>query len=134
MLRYSSFELKGIKSLKDLKKNQDDVKKDLFNSYKNTTCADETTIGFIYEKNLYCIELNEINENIVKLSTDSKGGLKIMLSINKKQKRQWLIDGHVKKIMSETEFLQLVDSSKYNKGEMLEKLLTEKSRENMVQR
>ena len=36
MLNYSMYELKEIKSLKDLKRSQEEITKDLFSTYKAT--------------------------------------------------------------------------------------------------
>lgn len=126
MLNYNLYELKEIKSLKDLQKNQEEVKKDLYELYTATTGANKTEIGFIVNKKLYSIKLNEIGLDMVKLSTESRGGLKLKLAITKKKKLEWLASGKAKDLMSEENFLNLVATSKYNKGEVLEKLLTEK--------
>lgn len=126
MLNYNLYELKEIKSLRDLQKNKEDVTKDLFNIYTKTTKANKIEIGFIANKKLYSIKLNEIKLENVKLTTESRGGLKLKLAITKKQKLEWLASGKAKELMDESKFLQLVEASKYNKGEVLEKILTEK--------
>ena len=126
MLNYSNYELKKIKSLKDLKRSQQEIKEDLFATYKATTKANRTEIGFIVDKVLYSIKLKEIDVSMVRLTTESKGGLKLKLQISKAQKLEWLKSGKAKRISTESEFLKLVSESKYNKGEMLEKILTEK--------
>ena len=115
MLNYTNYELKEIKSLKDLQRSQQEVKEDLFTTYKATTKANKTEIGFIIDKVLYSIKLKEIDIEMTRLTTESKGGLKLKLQISKAQR-----------ICTESEFLKLVSESKYNKGEVLEKILTEK--------
>ena len=50
MLSYTNYELKEIKSLKDLKRSQQEIKEDLFSTYKATTKANKTEIGFIVDK------------------------------------------------------------------------------------
>ena len=126
MLSYSMYELKEIKSLKDLKRSQEEITKDLFATYKATTKAHKTEIGFIVNKILYSIKLKEIDIAMVKLTTESKGGLKLKLQISKAQKLEWLASGKAKRLATEQEFIKLVSESKYNKGEVLEKMLTEK--------
>lgn len=126
MLNYTNYELKEIKSLKDLQRSQQEVKEDLFITYKATTKANKTEIGFIIDKTLYSIKLKEINIEMTRLTTESKGGLKLKLQISKAQKLEWLKSGKAKRISTESEFLKLVSESKYNKGEVLEKILTEK--------
>ena len=126
MLNYSMYELKEIKSLKDLKRSQEEITKDLFSTYKATTKANRTEIGFIIDKVLYSIKLKEIDITMVRLTTESKGGLKLKLQISKAQKLEWLASGKAKRLTTEQEFTKLVSESKYNKGEVLEKMLTEK--------
>ena len=126
MLSYSMYELKEIKSLKDLKRSQEEITKDLFLTYKATTKANRTEIGFIVDKVLYSIKLKEIDITMVRLTTESKGGLKLKLQISKAQKLEWLASGKAKRLATEQEFTKLVSESKYNKGEVLEKMLTEK--------
>ena len=126
MLNYTNYELKEIKSLKDLQRSQQEVKEDLFTTYKATTKANKTEIGFIIDKTLYSIKLKEIDIEMTRLTTESKGGLKLKLQISKAQKLEWLKSGKAKRISTESEFLKLVSESKYNKGEVLEKILTEK--------
>ena len=108
MLNYNLYELMEIKSLRDLQKNQEDVKKDLFDVYTKTTKANKIEIGFIINKKLYSIKLNEIKLENVKLTTESRGGLKLKLAITKRQKLEWLTSGKAKEIMDESKFLQLV--------------------------
>ena len=126
MLNYSNYELKEIKSLKDLKRSQEEITKDLFTTYKATTKSNKSEIGFIVNKILYSIKLKEIDITMVKLTTESKGGLKLKLQISKAQKLEWLASGKAKRLATEQEFIKLVSESKYNKGEVLEKMLTEK--------
>ena len=71
-------------------------------------------------------ELKEIDITMVRLTTESKGGLKLKLQISKAQKLEWLASGKAKRLATEQEFTKLVSESKYNKGEVLEKMLTEK--------
>ena len=70
------YELKEIKSLKDLKRSQEEITKDLFATYKATTKANRTEIGFVVDKVLYSIKLKEIDITMVRLTTESKGRAK----------------------------------------------------------
>ena len=126
MLNYSMYELKEIKSLKDLKRSQEELTKDLFETCRAITKANKTEIGFIVDKVLYSIKLKEIDLTMIRLTTESKGGLKLKLQMSKAQKLQWLASGKAKRLATEQEFTKLVSESKYNKGEVLEKMLTEK--------
>lgn len=126
MLAYTMYELKEIKSLKDLNRSKNEITIDLFETYKATTKANKIEIGFIVDGVLYAIKLNEITVDMVRLTTESKGGLKLKLQISKTQKLKWLASGKAKKLATEQEFTKLVSESKYNKGEVLERILTEK--------
>lgn len=126
MIRYNDFELKQIKSLKDLKRDRKVVTEDLFAIYETTTKATHTEIVFVYNKMVYAIKLKNITVEMVTLGTNSTGGLQLRLNISKAQKQQWLISGKARKIVEEEKFLEEVKASKYNKGEIAEKIMTER--------
>ena len=126
MLNYSRFELKEIKSLKDLERSEREITEDLFQVYVNTTRATHTEIIFIENATVYTIKLKEIKKEMVRLTTESRGGLKLKLRITKAMKNEWLTTGKAKELISEEKFYEMVKASKYNKGEIAEKLVTEK--------
>lgn len=126
MIRYNDFELKQIKSLKDLKRDRRTVTEDLFAIYETTTKSTHIEIVFVYNKMVYAIKLKNISSENVTLGTSSAGGLQLRLSIKKAQKQQWLMSGKARKIIEEEKFLEEVKASKYNKGEIAEKIMTER--------
>jgi hypothetical protein len=126
MLNYTIDELKTIKTLNDLKHNKNAVLVDLYNTYISTTKATHTLIGFTYNGVLYSIKIRELPVELVRLTTESKGGIKLKMQVGKAQKAQWIASGKATKLMSEEKFTEMVKNSKYNKGEILEKIVTEK--------
>lgn len=127
MLKFTSYELNDIKSLKEYtSKEKEERTKVLFNIYVNTSNSTHYLIGFIYNKKVYTIKIKELSIDMVKLATDSKGGLKLRLRVTKAMKEQWIASGKATYIMTEKNFNKQVNESIYNKGEILEKITTEK--------
>ena len=100
----------------------------LFTLYTTTIKVTHYLMIFIYCKKVYSIKIkhNELTEDMVKLSTESKGGIKLMLRITKEIKEQWIASGKATYICTEKYFNKQVKESKYNKGEIAEKIVTEK--------
>ena len=82
-------------------------------------------MGFIYEGMVYSYETTGLNVG-VKLDVASRGqGYSLRYKPAKAEKKALIESGICKVVCTEEYFLELKKSSKYNKGEIFEKLVTE---------
>lgn len=125
----SNEELNTLKTLKNytIKEKFERIKY-LFNLYTTTIKVTHYQFIFIYNHKVYSIKIkhNDLTIDMIKLSTESKGGLKLMLRITKAIKEQWINSGKATYICTEQYFNKQVKASKYNRGEIAEKIMTEK--------
>lgn len=78
---------------------------------------------FIFEHKLYKIQLNQLNETIVKLGRESskKGGFeKLRLSITKAVKVEFINSGKARYVMTEQHFVEKAKIANLNKGQYCE--------------
>ena len=89
--------------------------------YRKHSAADSYIIGFVYNKQLYAIKLDEIMPRLLVESTASRGaGSQLRLRIKKQYKEQLLRKGAI--CFGSADILT---EGKYNKGENFEKIITE---------
>lgn len=83
--------------------------------------------GFIYEGCVYMMEGTGLSFGIKldKASSKNGGGFSIRFAPTESEKKAAVQSGTCKMLCSESYFLETVKSSKYNKGEIFEKLVTE---------
>ena len=89
--------------------------------YRKHSAADSYIVGFTYANKLYAIKLDEIMPRLLKEDTASRGaGSLLRLSINKCYKEQLIRKGAI--CFGSQDVL---NTEKYNKGEIFEKIITE---------
>ena len=83
--------------------------------------------GFIYDGAVYAYETNALVTGIKldKASSKNGGGYSVRYNPTKAEKENLIKSGICKMICSEIYFLETVKNSKYNKGEIFEKFITE---------
>ena len=89
-------------------------------------------IYFLYKKELYKIELKQLDKKMVKLERESskKGGYeKLRLNVTKALKEEWIISGQAKKLTSEEKFIELAQKLELNKGQTCEYLSSKARRQ-----
>lgn len=98
----------------------------MINRYNELSYTHNYMFGFYFQGNVYMVETtNEILPYVLKFDKASRGqGYSIRFSPNKQQKAFLLAQG-AKLICSKAYFDTCVNESKYNKGEIFEKLITE---------
>lgn len=97
---------------------------ELIENYKKYNKSNKYELYFIYKKVLYKIIIKELNNNNIKITTESKshgGQQKLRLYFNNKDKEQMLMNGATE-VMNEQKFLDLAKTLKLNKGETCEYL------------
>lgn len=101
------------------------LKMHLLNGYHKMAFTDNYILGFSYKGNIYITYSNGANmEKFVKLDKASRGqGYSIRFKPSASDKIYMLMGAKV--ICSVEYFQHMVDTTKYNKGEILEKLVTE---------
>lgn len=100
--------------------------KKMIDRYNELSYTHDYIFGFAYQKNIYMVETTaEILPHILKLDKASRGqGMSLRFCPNKVQKSLLLSLGATL-LCSETFFKESVAESKYNKGEIFEKMVTE---------
>lgn len=96
-----------------------------FKKYKEFAGCTCYEIYFIYKKQLYKIEIKELEVEMVKLGKESssKGGHeKLKLNITSAIKQSWLLSGKAKKVMTEQELINKAQELGLNKGQTCEYL------------
>ena len=98
----------------------------MINRYNELSYTHHYIFGFYFQGNVYMVETtNEILPYILKLDKASRGqGYSIRFSPNNQQKAFLLAQG-AELICSKNYFDTCVNESKYNKGEIFEKMITE---------
>lgn len=98
----------------------------LLNFYHAHAYTDKYIFGIIFQGTLYMVKVNANSLGILlKLDKASRGaGYSLRFRPNRQQKRLLMTMGVVP-ICSAEMFAELVANSKYNKGEIFEKLVTE---------
>lgn len=99
----------------------------LINRYNNLSFTHNYIFGFIYKKNVYAVvATSEILPYILTLDMASRGaGCALRFNPTNEQK-VFLLSKGAELICSKEYFEQTVVESKYNKGEIFEKMVTEK--------
>lgn len=96
-------------------------KRTFINTYRNYSAADAYILGFVYDKMLYMIEVEEIMPRFLSVEEASRNqGENLRLRLKKKYKEQLLKKGAI--MLGSADCLV---AEKYNKGEIFEKLVTE---------
>lgn len=98
----------------------------LINFYESKAYAHNYIFGFTFAKNVYMVQTTaDILPYVMTLDSASRGqGYSLRFKPNKTQKAL-LIEKGAKVLCSEQMFMDEVESSKYNRGEIFEKLVTE---------
>ena len=99
----------------------------LINEYNRLAYTHEYIFGFTYKKNVYSVKTNsDVLPYVLKLDKASRGaGYSIRFKPTNEQKL-YLIALGAEVVCSEKFFLETVANSDYNKGEIYEKMETEK--------
>lgn len=93
--------------------------------YEETSSSNIYELGFVLNGRLYMIELKHIPTYMVRVTTESKERkslVKLRLYLNKKNKLELLNSGKCADLMSEEQFLQLVEEYELNRGQTFEKI------------
>ena len=97
------------------------TKATMIKTYRQYSAADAYIIGFIYNKNLYFIEMDEIKPRFLNVEAASRNqGNNLRLRLKKNHKEQLM-----KKSPICLGSADCLNNKKYNKGEVFEKLVTE---------
>ena len=99
---------------------------EMITKYNKLSFTHNYIFGFIFDHNIYMVETtSEILPYILKLDKASRGaGYGLRFKPTKAQKTL-LLNYNPKLICSEKLFKEMVAESKYNKGEIFEKMITE---------
>ena len=103
------------------------IMKKLVDFYRENEFTNLYIYGFRMNGNIWMVKTNsEVMPYIVKLAKASKGaGASIRFRPNKRDKELLLTNGENEILCTENFFNEMVENSKYNKGEIFEKLVTE---------
>ena len=97
------------------------TKATLIKTYRQFSAADNYILGFVYEKMLYMVRVDEIMPRYLNVEEASRNqGENLRLRLKKAHKEQLL-----KKAPICLGSADCLNSDKYNKGEIFEKLVTE---------
>lgn len=97
------------------------TKQTMIKTYRNYSAADSYILGFIYNKMLYMLEVNEIMPRFLNVEEASRNqGENLRLRLKKKHKEQLM-----KKSPICLGSADCLNAEKYNKGEIFEKIVTE---------
>lgn len=101
--------------------------KKLVDFYRENEFTNLYIFGFKMNGNIWMVKTDsEVMPYIVKLAKASKGaGASIRFRPNKRDKELLLANGEGEILCTENFFNEMVENSKYNKGEIFEKLVTE---------
>lgn len=93
-------------------------------AYEKHSFSSKYIKGFIFKSMVYMVMENSLNETGLKLDKASRnGGYSLRFKPNLKEKKEMLKKAFP--ICTKQEFIALVKASKYNQGEMYEKVITE---------
>lgn len=91
--------------------------------YRKYSAAEQYIVGFLYKKNLYAIQVNELMPRWLEMKPESKGHAeKLQMNLKQKHKEE-LIKKGATQICTEQEFLEM--NTIHNKGFTFEKLVFE---------
>ena len=97
------------------------TKRTIINTYRKYSAADSYILGFIYDKKLYMVETKEIMPRFLTVEEASRNqGENLRLRIRKPLKEQLMRKNPI--CLGDANQLE---TEKYNKGEIFEKLVTE---------
>jgi hypothetical protein len=97
------------------------TKANMIKTYRQFSAADNYILGFVYEKMLYMVRVAEIMPRYLNVEEASRNqGENLRLRLKKKHKEQLM-----KKAPICLGSADCLNDSKYNKGEIFEKLVTE---------
>lgn len=95
--------------------------------YESRAFTNNYIYGFIYKGAVYAVTCTGLRFGI-RLDHASRGaGQSIRFKPSEKEKEAMILSGLAELICSEEYFKELVESSKYNKGEIFEKIITERA-------
>lgn len=107
--------------------HRDVMLKALIADYSRFSASHNYIVGFVYKKVVYAVKATpEILPYILTIDKASRGGGYSLRFCPTNEQKILLLGMGAKVICSETFFNELVKASKYNKGEIFEKLITEK--------
>ena len=97
--------------------------------YESIAFTNTYVYGFIYKGAVYAVTCTGLRFGIKLDCASSKngGGYSIRFAPTEKEKEAMILSGLAELICSEEYFKELVASSKYNKGEIFEKIITERA-------
>lgn len=97
--------------------------------YESRAFTHNYIMGFIYKGAVYAVTTRGLSFGIKLDQASSKcgGGYSIRFAPTEAEKEALILSGQCELICSEEFFLATVASSKYNKGEIFEKLITERA-------
>lgn len=97
------------------------TKQTMIRNYRKYSAADSYIVGYVYDKMLYFVEMDEIKPRFLNVEQASrKQGENLRLRIKKNYKQQLMRKNPV--CLGSADCLV---ANKYNKGEIFEKLVTE---------
>lgn len=100
----------------------------LISKYNENAFTHNYIYGFVMYGNVYYYNLTGLHFiKLDKQSSKNGGGYSLRYKPTKKDKENLIKSGICKVLCSEDYFINAVANSKYNKGEIFEKLITEKS-------
>ena len=97
------------------------TKANMIKNYRKYSAADSYIVGFVSDKNLYMVEMDEIKPRFLNVEVASRNqGENLRLRLKKNHKAQLM-----KKNPICLGSADLLETEKYNKGEIFEKIVTE---------
>lgn len=107
--------------------HRDVMLKALIADYSRFSASHNYIVGFVYKKVVYAVKATpEILPYILTIDKASRGGGYSLRFCPTNEQKILLLGMGAKVICSEEFFNELVKASKYNKGEIFEKLITER--------
>ena len=101
----------------------------LISRYESRAYTHTYIMGFIYKGLVYSMTCTGLTFGIKldKASSKCGGGYSIRFAPTEKEKEALVLSGAVELVCTEEYFLEAVKNNKYNKGEIFEKMMTEKA-------
>lgn len=101
------------------------LKMAMLNYYNKTSASHKYILGFDYNNNIYMITVStKIIQSIIRLESTGRDGYALRYKPNNKIKTYLLTLGAI--VLCSTEYFNhIVNTTKYNKGEVFERLITE---------
>ena len=97
---------------------------EMMTSYEKHSFSNKYIKGFVFKNMVYMLMTNSLDETGLKLDKASRnGGCSLRFKPNLKDKKEMLKKAFP--VCTKQEFIALVKASKYNNGEMYEKIITE---------